>query len=140
MPTFFGYDHVDARVRSLAAVEPFYDALMPEIGLPDKRNSYVDSSGEWHEEFDTYNAISYHEEPHPTKPTRFFDLVESPLHRNNETRIAFRVERNRLSELAALLERAGAENLDTSDMNSDYPAIFFEDPLGTKLELIGREV
>jgi catechol 2,3-dioxygenase-like lactoylglutathione lyase family enzyme len=138
VPTFYGYDHVDCRVRSLAAVESFYDELMPEIGLPDKQYAYVDSSGEWHDEFDTYNAISYHEEPHPTMPTRFFDLVESPLHRNNETRIAFRVERKRLHELAALLRRIGAESVDTSDIETDYPAIFFEDPAGTKLELIGR--
>jgi len=140
VPAFFGYDHVDCRVRSLAAVEPFYDELMPEIGLPEKQFSYVDQSGEWLDASDTYNAVSYYEAPRDDgKRRRFFDLVESPLHRNNETRIAFRVERTRLPELAALLQRIGAESLDTSEMDSGYPAIFFEDPSGTKLELLGRE-
>jgi len=132
---FLGFDHVDCRVRSISAVETFYDELMAEIGLVEKRYAYVDASGEWHDEFDTYNAVSFHESAE--RASRFFDLVESPLHRNNDTRIAFRVERARLAELAALLQRIGAANLDTSDMDSGYPAIFFEDPAGTKLELIG---
>ena len=49
---FYGYDHVDCRVRSLEAVETFYDDLMPEIGLTEKRYAFVDPDGEWHREFD----------------------------------------------------------------------------------------
>ncbi len=134
---FLGFDHIDCRVRSLAVIESFYDDLMPAIGLTEKRYAYVDADGEWHREFDNYNAVEYYEPEHPTKPRRFMGLIESPLHRNNETRIAFRVMREQLALLVALIERLGAQNLEQSD-DPDYPAVFFEDPAGTKLEFIGR--
>jgi catechol 2,3-dioxygenase-like lactoylglutathione lyase family enzyme len=137
---FYGFDHVDCRVRSLAAVETFYDDLMPEIGLTEKRYAYVDADGEWHNEFDAYNAIEYFEAVHPTKPRRFFGLIENLLHRNNDTRIAFRVEYKRMNELIALLGKIGATSVELSEEMETYPAVFFEDPAGTKLELIGREV
>ena len=140
MIEFYGFDHIDCRVRSLAAVETFYDELMPVIGLTEKRYAYVDSDGVWHTEFDAYNAIEYFEPQHPTKPRRFFGLIENPLHRNNDTRIAFRVEYKRMNELIALLGKIGAASLELSDQMETYPAVFFEDPAGTKLELIGREV
>lgn len=140
MAEFYGFDHIDCRVRSLAAVETFYDDLMPEIGLSEKRYAYVDPDGEWHREFDAYNAIEYYEIAHPTKPRRFFGLIENPLHRNNDTRIAFRVAYERLNELIALLRRIGAAGIELSEEMETYPAVFFEDPAGTKLELIGREV
>lgn len=139
MPEFYGFDHVDCRVRSLAAVEVFYDELLPEIGLTEKRYAYVDSDGVWHDESGNYNAIEYYEAAHPTKPRRFFGLIENPLHRNNDTRIAFRVDHRQLAEFEALLRRIGAANLEPSEQ-ADYPALFFEDPAGTKLELIGRAV
>jgi catechol 2,3-dioxygenase-like lactoylglutathione lyase family enzyme len=137
---FYGYDHVDCRVRSLAVVESFYDELLPEVGLTEKRYAYVDPDGQWHDQFDTYNAIEYFEEAHPTKPRRFFGIIENPLHRNNETRIAFRVAHQRLDELIALARRLGAVSLELNDDMERYPSAFFEDPGGTKLELIGREV
>ncbi|MGC2131037.1 MAG: hypothetical protein WA629_13180 [Candidatus Aquilonibacter sp.] len=137
---FYGYDHVDCRVRSLEVVETFYDDLTPEIGLTEKRYAFVDSEGEWHTEFENYNAIEYFEPQHPTKPRRFFGLIENPLHRNNDTRIAFRVEYKRMNELIALLGKIGAINVELSETMETYPAVFFEDPAGTKLELIGREV
>ena len=140
MAEFYGFDHVDCRVRSLAAVETFYDELLPEIGLTEKRSAYVDSDGEWHTEFDAYNAVEYFEAAHPTKPRRFFGLIEDPLHRNNDTRIAFRVEYKRMDEFIALLGKIGATSIERSDDMETYPAVFFEDPAGTKLELIGREV
>ena len=134
---FLGYDHVDCRVRSLLAVESFYDDLMPVIGLTEKRYAYVDGDGNWNKEFDRYNAIEYYEPEHPTKPRRFLGLIESPLHRNNETRIAFRVMVDQIAMLTQMLERIGAQQIEESD-NPEYPAVFFEDPAGTKLELIGR--
>ncbi len=135
---FLGYDHVDCRVRSLAAVEAFYDDLMPVIGLTEKRYAYVDPDGEWHDEFDNYNAVEYYEPEHPTKPRRFFGIIENPLHRNNDTRIAFRVPTAQLQVFYTLLERLGAKSLEWSDETATYPAIFFEDPTGTKLEFTGR--
>ncbi len=140
MPEFYGFDHVDCRVRSLAAVESFYDDLMPTVGLTEKRYAHVDADGNWHREFENYNAIEYYEPEHPTKPRRFFGLIENPLHRNNDTRIAFRVEYERMNEFIALLGKIGADTIELSDEMETYPAVFFEDPAGTKLELVGREV
>jgi catechol 2,3-dioxygenase-like lactoylglutathione lyase family enzyme len=137
---FYGFDHVDCRVRSLAAIESFYDDLLPAIGLTEKRYAYVDPEGEWHSEYDAYNAVEYFEKVHPTKPRRFFGLIENPLHRTSETRIAFRVEYKRLKRLIALLRKIGAMNIELSEQMETYPAVFFEDPAGTRLELIGREV
>ena len=134
---FLGFDHIDCRVRSLPAVEAFYDDLMPELGLSEKRYAYVDSGGEWHDEFESYNTVEYYEPEHPTKPRRFFGVVENPLHRNNDTRIAFRVKVEDLGSLQSLLRRLGAQNIEVSE-NPNYRALFFEDPLGTRLELVGR--
>lgn len=140
MTEFYGFDHVDCRVRSLAAVESFYDELLPEIGLTEKRYAYVGPDGNWHLQFDTYNAIEYYEPEHPTKPRRFFGVIENPLHRSNDTRFAFRVAHERINELLALLRKINAPVLELSDDMTQYPGIFFEDPAGTKLELIGRIV
>jgi catechol 2,3-dioxygenase-like lactoylglutathione lyase family enzyme len=137
---FYGFDHVDCRVRSLADVEAFYDELLPAIGLTEKRYAYVGPDGNWHTENDTYNAIEYYEPEHPTKPRRFFGIIENPLHRNNETRIAFRVAYERMNDLIALLRKLEAPALELSDDMQAYPGIFFEDPMGTKLELTGRAV
>ncbi len=134
---FQGFDHIDCRVRLLPAVEAFYDDLMPALGLTEKRYAYVDPGGEWHDEFESYNTVEYYEAEHPTKPRRFFGIVENPLHRLNDTRIAFRVKVDDLSSLQTLLRRVGAQNIETSE-DPNYRAIFFEDPLGTKLEFIGR--
>lgn len=134
---FLGFDHVDCRVRSLAIVESFYDDLMPVIGLTEKRYAYIDPDGKWHREFDSYNAVEYYEPEHPTKPRRFMGLIEDPLHRNNDTRIAFRVTVDQIALLTTMLIRIGAQNVEDSD-DVDYPAVFFEDPAGTKLEFIGR--
>lgn len=134
---FLGFDHIDCRVRSLALVESFYDDLLPVLGLTEKRYAYVDPDGNWHKEFDTYNAVEYYEPVHPSKPRRFLGFIENPLHRNNDTRIAFRVPIDQIPVLQSLIERLGAENVEESD-DATYPAVFFEDPAGTKLELIGR--
>jgi hypothetical protein len=37
-----------------------------------------------------------------------------------------------------VLEDAGACNIEPSAEMSAYPAVFFEDPAGTKLELVAR--
>jgi catechol 2,3-dioxygenase-like lactoylglutathione lyase family enzyme len=140
VPAFAGYDHVDCRVRSLAAVEAFYDALMPELGLPRKRFSYVDDAGEWHEASANhrYNTIEFFEEARPDRATFFVGFIESRDHIASSTRIAFRVDRTRLIEMEDLLPRIGAHNVERGDDFENYPAIFFEDPSGTKLEIVAR--
>jgi hypothetical protein len=92
---------------------------MPELGLPQKRFAYV-------------------EEPAPGRPPRFIGFIERGDHRPTDTRLAFRVRRERLEELRSLLERIGARQIEASDDMQAYPAIFFEDPAGTKLEFLGR--
>ncbi len=134
---FLGLDHVDVRVRSLSLVEPFYDALMPLLDLSEKRYASVDPSGEWRREFDDYNVAEYYEPDEAGHVSRFVGFIEDPLHRNNDTRIAFRVAPERLAEFEAVLRRIGAEQVETS-RDPAYPAVFFEDPGGTKLELVAR--
>lgn len=140
MPTFAGYDHVDCRVSSLAAVEAFYDELMPQLGLSRKRFSYVDDDGEWHEASPehTYNAIEFYEEPQADRATFFIGFIERRDHVAGLTRIAFRTDVGRLMELEALLERLGAKRIERSADLDAYPAIFFEDACGTKLEIVAR--
>jgi catechol 2,3-dioxygenase-like lactoylglutathione lyase family enzyme len=137
---FEGFDHIDCRVRSLAAVESFYDALMPEIGLPHKRFAFVDADGEWHEISTEhgYNAIEYYERSVPGRAAAFFGLIERGDHEPGLTRIAFRVDHGRMLELENLLEPMGARNVERSEDLDAYPAVFFEDPQGTKLELAAR--
>ena len=136
---FEGFDHIDCRVRSLAAVESFYDALMPELGLPQKGFAYVDDHGEWHEISGehAYNAIEFFERPQPGRTPFFFGVIERADHETGLTRVAFRLERARMLELADRLEPMGARRVERSE-DPAYPAVFFEDPLGTKLELVAR--
>lgn len=140
MPTFAGYDHVNCRVASLGAVESFYDALMPELGLPRKRYSYVDEAGDWHEASaeHTYNAIEFYEDAQPDRAPCFVGFIERSDHVAGLTRIAFRVDPGRMMELEPFLQRVGARNVERSADVESYPAIFFEDPSGTKLELVAR--
>ncbi|MGB8518618.1 MAG: hypothetical protein WCD38_00475 [Candidatus Tumulicola sp.] len=140
MPVFAGFDHVDCRVRSLAAVESFYDALMPELGLPRKRFSYVDDAGDWHEASadHRYNTIEFFEEAQPDRATFFMGLIERPDHVPGATRIAFRIEHDRLLEVESFLREIGARNIERGEDFESYPAIFFEDPAGTKLEVVAR--
>ncbi len=136
MPSFQGFDHIDCRVRSLAAVESFYDEILPVLGLTEKRYFSVDAHGEWHDIADTYNVVEYGEPPETLPSPHFIGFIEDPLHRHNETRIAFRVTRDALAALLELLRKTGAQNVEESD-EPGYAAIFFEDPSGTKLEFLG---
>jgi catechol 2,3-dioxygenase-like lactoylglutathione lyase family enzyme len=133
-PVFLGIDHVDCRVRSLAAVEPFYDEVLPLLGLTEKEYSFVDADGEWHGEADTFNAVEYSEPVRDRLERRFIGFIEDPLHRMNLTRIAFRVPLAAKAQLLQAVREAGAAQLEESD-DPAYPALFFEDPAGTRLEL-----
>jgi catechol 2,3-dioxygenase-like lactoylglutathione lyase family enzyme len=137
---FEGFDHIDCRVPALAAVESFYDALMPELGLPHKRFAFVDHAGDWHEISSDhgYNAIEYYERTQPGRAPFFLGFIERPDHQPSLTRIAFRVDAARLPELEHLLAKLGARGVERSADWEAYPAIFFEDPAGTKLELVAR--
>ena len=137
-PSFLGFDHIDCRVRSLAAVESFYDALMPLLGLSHKRYAFVDAHGDWHERADSYNTVEYYEAEDVKHARHFVGFIEDSMHRINATRVAFRVDHAMLDSLERVLVHLGAQNIERSEDMESYPAIFFEDPSGTKLEFIGR--
>lgn len=140
MQHFIAFDHVDTRVRSLRAVEAFYDRLMPELGLPLKRYAFVDERGDWHDARadGSYNTVEYHEAQVPDRADFFIGFIDDPAHEPSMTRIAFRVSRERLDEIGAFLGPIGARAVERSESMDEYPAIFFEDPAGTKLEICAR--
>jgi catechol 2,3-dioxygenase-like lactoylglutathione lyase family enzyme len=138
---FHGFDHIDVRVKSLPAVESFYDALLAEIGLPRKRRSHVDADGEWLDADDArpYNVAEYFEEPAPGKVAFFIGIIEDRAMEPTKTRIAFRLpSRDVLDRLSARLHDLGARMIEPSEDMEGYPAIFFEDAAGTRLELCAR--
>ena len=142
MPQFLGFDHVDTRVRSLAAVEPFYDKLMPEIGLPEKDCHIVDAAGDWSKASpgEKYNTVEYHEKRSDGIPAHFMGFIEDPSMTPVFTRIAFRIASiGDLDRWIAFLGGIGARNIEPSSSYEDWAAVFFEDPAGTRLEIVARE-
>jgi len=141
MSKFLGFDHIDTRVRSLAAVEPFYDRLMHELGLPTKRHSFVDAAGDWHElkPGQIHNVAEYFEASPVGRPAFFIGFIEDPAMTPTLTRIAFRAELAELPRWEEFLREIGAAAIERSESMEEYPAIFFEDPAGTKLEIVARK-
>ena len=137
---FAGIDHVDCRVRSLPAVEAFYDKLMAELGLVRKRRMHVAGGDEWRKADDAhpYNAVEYYEADRTDRATFFVGFIEDGDHQPTRTRLAFRVTRERMFELEDVLASWGACGVVRSEEMDTYPAIFFDDPAGTKLELVAR--
>lgn len=133
--SFLGFDHIDCRVSDLAAVESFYDALMPRLGLSKKKYSFVEN-GQWNAGSAAhYNTVEY-VEAH-ARPAHFFGVIQDRSHQLVDTRIAFRIPRHDLDAFQAFLAGIGARDIDR-ETDPGYPAIFFTDPLGTRLEVIGR--
>jgi hypothetical protein len=137
---FLGFDHIDTRVRSVKSVEPFYDRLLPALGLTEKNYAFVDQQGDWHEaEAGRYNAVEYHEPAQPGRAAFFIGFIEDAAMQPVGTRIAFRVAASELGHWHEDLRGMQARNIELSAEPDDYPAIFFEDPAGTKLELVARK-
>lgn len=139
-PLFLGFDHLDVRVKSLASVEKFYDLLMPALGLPRKRVIFIDGD-DWNEvtSSDIYNAVEYLEAKMPGKIPAFMGVIEDLQMQPTMTRIAFHVpDAKLLEEWHRFLREIGARNVELSEEMQKYPAIFFEDPAGTKLEVCAR--
>jgi catechol 2,3-dioxygenase-like lactoylglutathione lyase family enzyme len=139
--SFLGFDHIDLRVRSLAAVEKFYDGLLPKLGLTRKKYSHVDAGGEWHEPSDDkpYNAAEYYEELESGAAAFFIGVIEDDAMHPTATRVAFRVaSRADLDVWERDLASIGAVRVEPSADMESYPALFFEDSAGTKLELCAR--
>jgi catechol 2,3-dioxygenase-like lactoylglutathione lyase family enzyme len=139
MDRFQGFDHIDARVPSLAQVEPFYDRFFSALGLGRKRFAVVDAHGEWADvpPGGRPNVTEYYEET-SGEPARFMGIIEDAAMSPTKTRIAFRIEATELEAWYSRLHEIGARYIEWSDDMISYPAIFFEDPVGTKLELCAR--
>jgi catechol 2,3-dioxygenase-like lactoylglutathione lyase family enzyme len=138
---FAGFDHVDCRVRDLRAVEPFYDQLMPALGLPDKRYCFVDGAGNWETNVapERANAVEYYERGADRAVRHFIGFIEDAAMRPTQTRIAFRLPSAAdWRSMHGLLGRIGARNVELSADLQAYPAMFFEDPAGTRLEICWR--
>jgi len=137
--TFRGVDHIDLRVPSLAAVERFYDALFARLGLTAKSYSFVTFGGESWQRADAgdYSTIEWHEENVSGRPAAFIGVIEEDGAQPARGRIAFAVAREALDDWALVLPGIGARELERSQ-DEHYPALFFTDPLGTRLELCAR--
>ena len=136
---FLGFDHVDMRVSALGAVERFYDALFARLGLTEKRYANVEYGGAaWHDGTpERYNAVEYHENGVQGRPALFFGVIEETDAPPARGRIAFAVAKESLDDWERALREIGAREIER-ERDASYPAIFFNDPLGTRLEVCAR--
>jgi catechol 2,3-dioxygenase-like lactoylglutathione lyase family enzyme len=137
---FLGIDHIDLRVPALGAVESFYDKLFARLGLTTKTYSVVAFGGEsWTEgTADNYNAVEWYEDGVHGRRVAFFGVIEEAGAQPARGRIAFAVAKESLDEWARVLPEMGAREIEVSREQS-YPAVFFTDPLGTRLEVCARQ-
>jgi len=141
MSSFLGFDHIDARVPSLAAVEAFYDRLLPALGLSRTKYSHIDSKGDWYDVDEAHpaNAKEYYALPEPGETALFMGIIEDSSMQTTRTRIAFRVATvDELVDWEARVRSWGARTVERSANVESYPALFFADPVGTRLELCAR--
>lgn len=122
------FDHIDLRVREMAAVEKFYEQLLPALGFSVKCGD---------DECRTYQSPG-------EELVEFFCFTEDPQHQPNDTRIAFWASsRAEVDRLAEIVRQAGGLNLEGPEVCRDYSpgyyACFFDDPSGNKLEICHRE-
>ncbi|HEX3549216.1 MAG TPA: VOC family protein [Candidatus Elarobacter sp.] len=137
--TFRGIDHIDLRVPALGVVEAFYDALLTRLGLTKKKYSIVTFGGEsWaNATEENYNTVEWCEDGVAGRPPAFFGVIEEEGAQPARGRIAFVVDESTLNDWALLLPGIGAREVERSD-DASYPAVFFTDPLGTRLEVCAR--
>ena len=126
---FAGFDHVDARVRDLAAARAFYDVLMPALGLTE----IVEGPGE---------VEYYHPPLGANAPRPFLGLHEDPEHVSNETCLAFTATTpGDVDRLAQIALTAGAREMEGPEIpysSERYYAVFFRDPSGNRIEICYR--
>lgn len=123
------FDHIDLRVKDMAAARPFYTRILPELGLTCDRSD------------DTWGTFYA---PGGDRPSAFFGFIEDAQHQPNGTRIAFWAEtREEVDRFAGIVREAGGRNMEgpmlCSEYSPGYYALFFEDPDGNKLEICCRE-
>lgn len=122
------FDHIDLRVRDLAAADAFYQVLLPALGFPTRG---VTSHCVY------YEAVRDHPKP------EFIGLIEDRAHVPNSTRIAFWCDtKEDVDALAVMLVRIAARNLEgpmfCPEYSPTYYAVFFDDPCGNRLEICCR--
>jgi catechol 2,3-dioxygenase-like lactoylglutathione lyase family enzyme len=135
-----GLDHADIRVPAISAVEAFYDGLLPALGLSRKSESHVGSDGEWYDVDAAHprNTIEYHTPVEPGSPGWFVGFIEDASMIPTKTRIAFALDSEAdLRAVEPLVRAAGGKIVEWS-IDEGYPALFFEDPAGTRLEICAR--
>ncbi len=120
------YDHIDFRVRDVASVARFYDALMPALGFRKIHRG-------------TRSRSYYHEDP--SMP--FFWIVQARRSTPSLSRIAFgAASRKEVYRIAARMRQAGAHRIEGPQICRSYPqpyyAVFFEDPHGNRFEVCCR--
>ncbi len=126
-----GLDHADIRVPSIAAVEAFYDAVLPALGLSRKSEAHVGADGEWYDVDERRPIVA-------GTPGWFVGFIEDSPMRPTATRIAFALEReDDLPAVETIVRTAGGRVIEGS-IDAGYPALFFEDPVGTRLEVCAR--
>lgn len=139
---FTGFDHLDVRVPSLAAVESFYAVLLPALGLTERRPSFV-AGDVWTSvrPDEPYNTVEFFEPATAGRPPRFLGIIEAEEVAPPLTRIALGVQHpDEVRAFAAWLPQIGARAIELSDDMDAYPAVFFEDAVGTRLEICSRRV
>lgn len=116
------YDHIDLRVPDLHAADSFYRALLPALGFT--------------REVDVEGWLQFESED----GSQFFGITESPSHRANENRVAFRASsQSEVDRLGAIVRNAGALNIEgPMDYEENYYAVFFEDACGNRFEVCHR--
>ncbi len=134
-----GLDHADIRVSSILLVEPFYDALLPALGLSRKTESHVAEDGEWFDGDERpRNVIEYATPIVAGERGWFVGFVEHFEMLPSRTRIAFALPHERDLAAAETLVRAAGGRVVEYSIDEGYPALFFEDPAGTRLEFCAR--
>jgi catechol 2,3-dioxygenase-like lactoylglutathione lyase family enzyme len=110
------------------------------LGLTRKTESHVDAAGEWHsvDGDRPRNVIEYHSPIEPGSPGWFVGFIENARTVPTVTRIAFTLDREAdLAAVEPLVRDAGGRVVEWS-ADAGYPALFFEDPCGTRLEICAR--
>jgi hypothetical protein len=135
---FLGFDHIDLRVPVLGVVESFYDAFFARLGLTRKEYSWVEFGGaSWTDATpERYNTVEYYEEGVEGRIPHFIGIIEEPSAQPARGRIAFAVDADSLEEWERVLPQIGAREIERGEPS--YLAVFFTDPLGTRLEVCAR--
>lgn len=120
------YDHIDFRIKDLARVKRFYDALMPALGFPKASGSK------------TSRSYSQGKTGLP-----FLWLVQSVTSPRSLSRIAFAARTPEdVDRIARVIKRGGGRSIEgpmhCKSYGLPYYAVFFEDPEGNRLEVCCR--